>query len=185
MVKGDDGHGLVNQNFLRLLQFPQTGGGVGIGLGLIQQIVVLRVGPAGPVVAAAGGEAVEEGQGIVVVTHPTRTGDVEIQGIQRAEIGGPLLVAEIHLHPQLALPLGLDLDGHLLIEFRLVVENGDARKPFAVGIAGLAEESFGRDRTEGGSGRGSIAGHAAGREGKGDGFAPTGDPFHDGLLIDG
>jgi len=81
--------------------------------------------------------------------------------------------------------LGLQLHGNLFVQFGFVVKDRDAGEALTAGVASLPQQGLGRHRARGGAFRRAIARHAPRGEGKGDGLAPTGDLFHDRLLIDG
>ena len=185
VVEGNDGEGLGDENGFGLSEELEAAGGVGFGQGGSEERVVGGVGPAGAIIAPAGDEAVEKGVGIVVIANPAGAGDIEIEFIERFEVGGPLLVAKFDFDPEDTFPLGLDFDGDLFVQFRFIVEERDTGKALALGEAGQFEEALGGGGVGGKTLGGTVIGDSGGSEGLGDWFMAAGDFFDDGFFIEG
>ena len=69
VVDGDDGD-VLKQNGLGILEVSHSLLGVNFKVGLVDEVVIFLVGPAGSVVAASGHKQVQEGVGIQVIPDP-------------------------------------------------------------------------------------------------------------------
>ena len=185
VVEGNDGEGLGDENGFGLGEELEASSGVRFGQGGSEEGVVGGVGPAGAIIAPAGDEAVEKGVGIVVIPDPAGAGDIEIEFIERFEVGGPLLVAKFDFNPEDTFPLGLDFDGDLFVQLRFVVEERDAGKAFPLGEAGQFQEALGGGGVGGKTFGGAVIGDSGGSEGLGDWLMAAGDFFDDGFFIEG
>ena len=122
MVNGDDREGLGNKDGFSLLHELEAAGGVRLGESRSEKGVVGGVGPTRTIIAATCDKAVEKSIRVVVISDPAGAGYIEIEFIEGAKVGSPLLVAEFYGYAELAFPLGLDFDGELLVELRFIVE---------------------------------------------------------------
>src|ERR1700745_4038685 len=76
--------------------------------GLIQQLVVCRIAPAGIIVAIAGSPDAQKGNWIHKIADPSGTRNVVVQTILRVQVHLPFLIFYSHVNVQLLLPHLLD-----------------------------------------------------------------------------
>ena len=77
---------------------------IGFVIGGFDERIVIRIFPAGAVVAVVAGEHSEKRLRIVVVANPTGAREFEIKVRLRAQIHLPLKLAQIHLDAQFVAP---------------------------------------------------------------------------------
>ena len=189
VVDREDGQ-LFEQDGLGLGEVGQARGLVGLGGGQGDQLVVAGVAPAGAVVLAAGHEHVEEGVRVRVVTDPGRARDLEVEGLLGVQVDLPLLVEELDVQAQVALPaVGDDLGDVLVGLVGVVVDLEGGELGAALAEARLGEERAGllEVRLEVGPAvhlDHRVGPHARGREAVGHLLAGLGDVGHDPLAVD-
>lgn len=184
VIKRDNGESGGNENGFGLREKLEAGLGIWFGLSAGEEGIVGGIGPAGPVIAPTGDEAIEKGVGIIVIADPAGAGEIEIKFVEGAEVGGPFLVAQFDFDPEDTTPLGLNLNGDLLVEFGFIIKEGDAGEAAALGKAGKFEEALGGGGIGGKAGGGMIIGDAAGGERLGDGLVPAGNFIDEGFFIE-
>ena len=182
---GDDGHVGEEEGF-GFLHGGDAAGGVGLAGGGEHEFVVARAGPAGVVVAVAGAEDAEEGEGVCVVADPAGAGEVVVEGLLGVDVDLPFLLEDADFDAEVFFPTFLEELGDGAGGGAGVGEDFHFAEAFAAGESGFGEEGAGGGGIEAEDVEGFVVGMGAGRGEAGGGQVTGADDLIDeGDAVDG
>lgn len=183
VVERGDGGGIEETGFGLLIEGVATSG-VGERRGFGEEAVVVGVVPAGPVVAAGGGEEAEEVGGVGEVGKPGAEGDRVIAGLLVLEPRLLFAGSEGDADAEFALPGGLNGFGVTRVDLVVAALKFEDGKIATVGMTGIGEE-FPRGVEVGGDASGGgVAGEFRRGEREGGGAGGLKEGARKGVAVD-